>query len=512
MISMQFAKRITPVQAAFVGSLLLSLAAILTNPTLNRDGILYVETAHNFLQGGFDAARRTFQWPFFPILMALVSKITGIGLEKTGHLLNALFMAGTCAILVASVQRRVPEATWPICLVVLALPGPNYYRNELLREYGCWFFMMLSFWLALRWSENPRWGSALIVQLALAISTLFRPEALVFFAAFVMWQLFEAPKESKLRRVLMIVGVPLVVALLMFVLIGILRGLVRVSPEGWSGYVMWHLGQVAWHLNPIQERLNHIIDLLNPATKQALFNVKAQALAGALFILAKDGAGTILFLGSLAIIPLKFIKQLSLFIIPFLYLFHGGHLRSVLSRAPLFAWAFLAHLIVLSAYVIDWQFLSGRYIAVLSLLAAPFIGFGFWELSKRFPRWKHVMLLLSFVIMFNNAVSFRQGQPYFIRAGEWLAKNSSENSRIYVESPRTAYYAGWRQSLVSDPLNRPDKTGGMPMDNYDFIVLEVSHSDTEIEPWLTRNKLRVLQRFENSRKDSVIIATNESAP
>ncbi|MBK7425447.1 MAG: hypothetical protein IPJ48_21485 [Propionivibrio sp.] len=414
--------------------------------------------------------------------------------------------------LVASAQRLVPEAIWPICLVVLALPGPNYYRNELLREYGCWFFMMLSFWLALRWSENPRWGSALIVQLALAITALFRPEALVFFTAFVMWQLFEAPKESKLRRVLMIVGIPLVVALLMFVLIGILRGLVRVNPEGWSGYVMWHLGQVAWHLNPIQERLNHIIDLLNPATKQALFNVKAQALAGSLFILAKDGAGTILFLGSLAIIPLKFIKQLSLFIFPFLYLFHGGLLRSVLSRAPLFAWAFLAHLLVLSAYVIDWQFLSGRYIAVLSLLAAPFIGFGFWELSKRFPRWKHVMLLLSFVIMFNNAVSFRKGQPYFIRAGEWLAKNSSENSRIYVESPRTAYYAGWRQSLVSDPLNRPDKTGGMPMDNYDFIVLEVPHSDTEIGPWLTRNKLRVLQRFENSRKDSVIIATNESAP
>jgi len=501
MISMQFAKRITPVQAAFFGSLLLSLATIMTNPTLNRDGILYVETAHNFLQGGFDAARKTFQWPFFPILMALVSKLTGIGLEKTGHLLNALFMAGACALLVASAQRRVPEAIWSICLVVLALPGPNHYREELLREYGCWFFMMLSFWLALRWSENPRWGSALIVQLALGITALFRPEALVFFAALVMWQLFEAPKESKMRQVLMIGGIPFITVLMTIAFLG----LVQINPEGW-------FAAVAWHLNPIREKLNNIIDLLNPATKQALFNAKAQALSGALFILAKDGAGTILFLGSLAIIPLKFFKQLNLFIIPFLYLFHSCHLRSVLSRAPLFAWAFLAHLIVLSAYVIDWQFLSGRYIAVLSLLAAPYIGFGFWELSKRFPRWKHVMLLVSFVIMVTNAVSFRPSQPYFIRAGEWLAMNSSEHSRIYVESPRAAYYAGWRQSLVSDPQNRPGKTDGMPMGNYDFIVLEVSQSDTEIEPWLTRNRIRVLQRFENSRKDSVIIATNKSDP
>jgi hypothetical protein len=501
MISRQFAKRITPVQAAFFGSLLLSLAAILTNPTLNRDGILYVDTAHHFLQGGFDAARRTFQWPFFPILIALVSKLSGIGLEKTGHLLNALFMAGACSLLVASAQRRLPEASWSICLVVLALPGPNHGRDEIVREYGCWFFMMLSFWLALRWSESPRWGSALIVQLALVIAALFRPEALVFFAAFVMWQLFEAPRQDKLRRVLMIGGIPLAFTLLLIAFIG----MVQINPEGW-------FAALAWHLNPIREKLNNIIDLLNPATKQAIFNVKAQALSEALFILARDGAGTILLLGSLAIIPLKFVKQLGLYIIPFLYLFHGCHLRPVLLRAPLFAWAFLAHLIVLSAYVIDWQFLTGRYVAVLSLLAAPFIGFGFWELIKRFPQWKIVMLFLSLLIMVTNAVSFRPGQPYFNQAGEWLSRNSTEHSRIYVESPRTAYYAGWPQSYVSNPENRPGRTEGMPLGNYDLFVLEVSHADTDTEPWLKRNRLRVIQRFADARKDSVVIATKESAP
>ena len=487
MSSMMYAKRITPVQAAFFGSLLLSLAAILTNPTINRDGILYVETARNFLLGGFNVAHSTFNWPFFPILMAIVSKLTGIGLEKSGHILNALFMAGACAFLVASAQRRMPEAIWPICLVVLALPGPNHYRDELLREYGSWFFMTLSFWLALRWSEDPRWGSALIVQLTLGIAALFRPESLAFFTAIILWQIIEAPREDKLRRVLMIGCVPLVGALVILALI--------VD------------GQFA-----SSGRLGSIQDYFNPAKKLALFEIKAQALAGALIPYARDGASSIIFLGSLAIIPLKFLNQLGLFVIPFLFLFQGLRLRAVLARVPLFAWAFLAHLVVLSAFVIDLQFLAGRYIAVLSLLAAPFIGFGFWELSKRFPRWKPVMLLLLFVIMFSNTVSLRQGQPYFIRAGEWIAKNSTENSVIYIESPRTAYYAGLQQSLVGDPRNRPGKTEGMPIGNYDFLVLEVSHSDTDIEPWLARNKLRVLQRFESSRKDSVIIASNKSAP
>lgn len=487
MISVQLAKRISPVQAAFFGSLLLSLAAILTGPTINRDGILYVETARIFLQDGFSATFKSFDWPFLPILMALVSKLTGIGLEKTGHLLNGLFMAGACALLVASAERRLPEAIWSICLVVLALPGLNHYRDELLREYGCWFFMMLSLLLALRWAENPRWGIALIVQLALGIAALFRPESLIFFSAFILWQIFDASRDGRIRRVLMIGCVPLVGALVILTLI--IDG--QFASSG---------------------RLGSIQDYFSPAKKQALFEIKAQALAGALIPYARDGAGSIIFLGSLAIIPLKFLNQLGLFVIPFLFLFQRLRLCAVLSRAPLFAWAFLAHLIVLSAFVIDLQFLAGRYVSVLILLAAPFIGFGFWELSKRFPRWKHVMLLLSFVIMISNVVSFRQGQPYFIRAGEWLAMNSTVNSHIYIESPRTAYYAGLQQSLVSDPRNRPGKTEGMPIGNYDFLVLEVSPSDTDIEPWLTRNKLRVLQSFKSSRKDSVIIATNKSTP
>ena len=66
--------------------------------------------------------------------------------------------------------RKYPEAVWPICLVLLALPGLNHYRDEILREYGCWFFFMLTFWLSLRWSESPRWPMALLAQLALVLS------------------------------------------------------------------------------------------------------------------------------------------------------------------------------------------------------------------------------------------------------------------------------------------------------------------------------------------------------
>ena len=63
----RFTSWLTPVRAAFFGSLLLSLAARIGG-TINRDGILYVDTARLFLEGGFGAARELFNWPFLPIL------------------------------------------------------------------------------------------------------------------------------------------------------------------------------------------------------------------------------------------------------------------------------------------------------------------------------------------------------------------------------------------------------------------------------------------------------------
>lgn len=479
----QFAKRISPVQATFVGSLSLSLVALLNNPTINRDGILYVETARIFLQDGYIAATKSFNWPFLSILMALVSKLTGIGLEKTGHLLNAVFMAGASAFVVAGTERRIPQASWSICIVVLALPGLNDYRDELLREYGCWFFTMLAFWLALRWEETPFWGTALVVQASLTIAALFRPEALAFFPALVMWQLFSGPKGEKWRRTLMLGGLPLLafVALITLFLGGQLEASHRLAGE---------------------------LSRINTAS----FDAKAMALSDALIPYAKDQAKTILFMGSLAIIPLKFLKQLGIFIVPLFFLLQCNGLRTSLSRAPLFAWALLAHLFVLSAFVIDLQFLAGRYVAVLSLLAAPFIGLGLVLLTQRFPRWKKVVLFLSFLIMLSNVVSLTPRETYLIQAGKWLAENGHSSERTYVEGSRTAYYAGWTIDRTGEPEDRQHLSESIQKGRYDLVVLEVSHRDTDIDSWLENNNLRVLKRFRSARNDSVIFAASVLNP
>jgi hypothetical protein len=408
--------------------------------------------------------------------MAVVSQLTGLGLEASGLLLNGLFLAGTCTLLVACAGRMFPEAVWPIALVLLALPGFNEYRNELLREYGCWFFVMLSFWLALRWSDFPRWRLALAIQASLLAATLFRTEALAFFPALILWQLFEAPAGERWRRLVMIGGLPVIGLLALLALYA--------AGQFGSGRLARDFGRFS------VER----------------FDAKALAMAPAFLDYARDQARTVLFFGSLAIVPVKFIAKMGIFILPLLYAFSGQNLSTLLGRSRLFAWAFLVHMLILCIHVLDLQFISGRHTGLLLAFVAPLTGYGLWKLMQRFPAWKTPMVLLALLVMAANVVSFGPAKHHFVEAGSWLARNASDSPRVYIESPRAAYYAGWRFTQRSVPENRLALVSELEHGKYDLVVLEVSRKEPDIELWLREVKLARIASFMHPNGDAVIVA------
>jgi hypothetical protein len=468
-------KVIGPAWTAFVGSILLSLLAI-QNGNINRDGMLYVDTARAFMDGGLGAALKVFPWPFLSIAMAWVSQLAGIGLEASGYLLNALFMAGASALLVASSTRFYPEASWYVCLVVLSLPGFNGYRDELLREYGAWFFIMLSFWLAMRWAEMPNWRMALATQAVLVFAALFRPEALAFFLALFLWQVFSSPAEGRWWRVVQIGALPVLCLVLLLAL--------HATGNLGSDRLAADFGRVSL------ER----------------FDVKAQAMAQAFIPYARDQAPFILFFGSIGIIPLKFVVKMGVFILPLLYSAMSEGVRGIFRRGQVFPWAFLVYLLVLGVFVLDLQFLSGRYLALLLVFSAPWTGLGLWLLARRLPRWVGAMVTLSLLIMLANVVSSQPGKTHFVEAGTWLAKNARDTERVYVESARAAYYAGWRFSARPLPESRDQLAQGLLQGKYDLVVIEVSHREPSIGPWLESVKFKQVVRFEDTKGDAVIVA------
>lgn len=478
---MIWARATGPQRAAFIGSLLLSLIA-LGGSLINRDGIFYVDAARAMLEQGFALQRHGIDWQFLSMLMAGLSALTGLAPETSGHLLNAFFLAGACSLLVAIVRHRLPEAAWAACLVALAMPAYNGYRNELLREYGFWFFCLLAFWLAMRWEEAaPRWREAIACQLALGIAALFRLEAVAFYPALMLWQAFAAPPGQRLRRALMLGSLPLAGAVLAGVLVG-------------SGLVV------------LPNRVGYYLEAVNPLHKLQLLGEAAGNMSeSVLSKYSREEAAYVLFFGLLSIIPVKFLKMAGIFVVPLAYAFVARPMKAALSRWQPLPWAFFAYLLVLVAFVTHQFFLVGRYVSLLNLLAVPVAAAGLALLMQRYPRWKWPMVALALVTMAANVVSLSPKKTHVVEAGRWLGANARDAARVGVDNARIAYYAGWRASQAVSQ-DRAALGAALAQKRIDMVAVEASRNDAGVEKWLAAYRLQTVQRFANKAGDAVIVA------
>jgi hypothetical protein len=471
-----------PVAAGFLASLLLSLIAVLSNPILNRDGMLYVVAARNLIEMGVGSTA-DFDWSFYPLLIAGVGRVTGLDLEFVAHSLNALFIAGACALMIDLVRRRAPELAWVTCLVVLAMPAYNGYRDFVIREFGYWFFCTLSFWLAMRWEDRSfRWQDALGCQAALLGAVLFRLEATVFFPALLMWQVFSAPRGSKLRRSFMITWLPLTMGAVLLVLLT-------------SGKVV------------LPGRVLSYASAANFLEIKAGFQQAADALGANLPIFSRGESGFILLTGLLAFIPAKFTHMLGVFVLPMGYSLAVQPLRTVLGRWSLLSWAFFFYLLTLAAFIVHQLFVSARYVSMLNLLAVPYVAAGFITLMARFPKLKKTFVAIALITMLSNVASLSPGKKAYIKdAGQWLAQNTPNRERVYVSDSVVAFYAGWPYKHgIIDTCDPDCLKLAVEGNEFDIVVLSQSRKSSAVTDWVETNHLRVVRRFANKAGDAVVI-------
>ncbi|MCG3168248.1 MAG: hypothetical protein POELPBGB_04052 [Bacteroidia bacterium] len=363
------------------------------------------------------------------------------------------------------------------------MPAYNGYRNELLREYGFWFFCLLAFWLAMRWEDAaPRWREAIACQLALGVAALFRLEAVAFYPALMLWQAFAAPPGQRLRRALMLGSLPLAGAVLAGMLVG-------------SGLVV------------LPNRVGYYLEAANPLHKLQLLGEAASRMSEDVFPFkySREEAGYILFFGLLSVIPVKFLKMAGVFVVPLAYALADRPMKAALSRWQPLPWAFLAYLLVLVAFVTHQFFLVGRYVSLLNLLAVPVVAAGLVLLMRRYPRWRWLMVGLALLTMAANVVSFSPRKTHIVEAGRWLGANAHDAARVGVDNARVAYYAGWRASQAVS-LDRPGLAQALAEKRIDMVAVEAPRKDAEVGKWLAVNHLHPVQRFANKAGDAVIIA------
>ncbi len=457
------------------------MVAISGSVIVGRDAAFYLNIAEQVVEHGPGVAQAQFDWPWFAILLAATNWLLGLPLEQAAYLWCALLMAGTCALMVAIIERRLAVSGYWACLVVLSVPAFNQFRYDIIREFGFWFFSILALGLALRWLERGDWRSAAWLQAAIIAAALFRLEAVFLLPVVSLCLLPKLNTREAWGRLLQINILPMV---------GILTVLIRAMSGGEA-----HAARIAYYAS-----------LLTPHSLLARFDAIAGAFTqAALQEYARGDAYVMVFFGLVALIVSKFLYLCGPFALPFLYPASWLAVGDYWRRLRPFAYAWLLYFCILLLFVVQLGFINSRYISFLNLLSVPLLTMMLVSFFRRFPRYSKIFVALALVIMMANVVSLGAKKTHYLEASAWLSHNTQPSDAIYYDDSRVAYYAGRGYPTTMPTREQLLAEEGKSAKRFRYFVISAKENDPLLERWLTSQGKRVLSKFANRKGETLLI-------
>lgn len=472
----------SPVAMTFMLSIALSLASLSYRASMNPDGMVHIMTGRIFIEEGFAAALKFFDWPFFSILIGIVGKVLPISYEAAGHLLNILMLSGACALMVKITQRYVPNSAWLACLVVLALPGLNENRHEVMREDGAWFFLILAIWLAIRAPKQINLLNAAGPSIALFLAFLFRAEFVAFYPPLILWQWY-ALKEN--RNV---------------------ANTVRLFILPFSVLVLIAFAFLVFNLYENLKRLSNFLSIIDLNALQAEFDKRADIIGKYIMDarFGQDGNNPVLAWGLIGYAFNSFLEMCYALAIP-LTVGMYWKLKKNKSFAP-FGWLFFTFSLVIIAFVFRRYFLSDRYTAPLAILCIPIITYGMHLLYSQKKRMAAYFITGLLVLnTLDNIISTGDQATHLVQAGDWLKEHRIPEHETYIDFARIAYHADWvKYNFKFDTPNQARRDRAYQNPKIRYITLWRHQSDEELK-WLEGKKLELMAEFTNSKGRKVLI-------
>ncbi len=470
-----------PVICSLLASFLLSMIAIYFNPILARDSAFYVDIASVFASEGFANPTGRFDWPWLAMMIALTHKITGFTLITSGHILMAVLMAGTCALLTRATQLLTPAAAWWGCLASLSLPAFNTYRDSILREPGFWMFSALSLLAVGLWARQPgkNWRYLIVAALSIMAAMLFRLEAVFLFGALTLVLMHRYISGFTRRKIVWLLG-----ACAFFLLVAA---------------VLYFMA-----LDAIQSgRVDYYLQLLNPGTVVASLEASANVLSESILKdYSHDDAELILVFGFFGVILFTGIKLLGPFVIS-LALTGRTLIKRPADAVSLFAlYAIALYLLVLLIFFIQQGFMLDRYTALIHVLALPLIALSAWRFTQRFPISGRILAAIAILVALSNVVSLSDKRTHYFPAGEWIERNIPADSSTYYADGRISFYAGRSYQM---PTMDEEEALDAQFERYDYFVLESAHDSALLESRIQAGELRILANFSNDGRRHIVI-------
>jgi len=497
----QYIGKRDPAWLAALASVVISVWIIATDDLINSDGVLYIEVASKMFNGEWLASIKQYSWPFYSLLIALVSKISFLGLEISAHILNVLFQALLAFMFVRCAQVLGGNYKVTVFAVILLLTNltMNGYRDQIIRDFGYWAFFFTALYFFLQYYQLRITKYAVGFGVSMLVATLFRIEGIVF--------LFLAPllilwNERKYKE-----NTYNIILLLSPVLLIVVSGSVYVML---SDITFVSIGRLGEPLSYIQNAYHNVVVGIPE---------KGDILEEKVLSLYARNMGT---LSMLAILFMMFIVKImsasgliALFFSVKAYL--ANNIKTSIKSLNIINGFIIINAMILIVFVLSANFLTPRYTMTMGLLITLPAAFGLsYFMESRFDssKWKRrakVMLVIVFVYMFlDGLTSFAASKTYIKESGAWLRENAPKEARLIANERMLYYYAG-------KELDQEGIVTGLKMGNgivglsekkigYDYIAIKLRKKKTHYEKRLIEwSGSKPIFRSSNERGDTVLI-------
>jgi len=413
-------------------SIVISIWIIFTDDLINSDGVVYIEVAAKIADGEWLASIKQYSWPFYSILIALVSKISFMGLETSAYVINILFQALLAFVFVRCAQLMGGSNKVALFAAILLLTNVtlNGYRDQIIRDFGYWAFFFTALYFFLQYHQSRLIKYAIGFGISILVATLFRIEGIVFLflvPLLIVWN--EKNKESIYSTALLLSPV-----LVIFLLGSAYVAITEVT--------LVSIGRLGDPLSYIQHAYHGLVsgivesgDLL----EKHVLSVHAQEM------------GT---RSMLAILVMMFIVKIisasgyiSLFFSATTYL--SKEIKNTIVDLNIINGFMIINAMVLTVFLLSNNFLTPRYTMTMGLLISLPAAFGlahFMESNFDASKWKQrakIFLIVIFVYMFlDGLISFSASKTYIKESGAWLKENMPEDARLIANERMLYYYAG----------------------------------------------------------------------
>lgn len=487
---------------AAIASMLISAWSVFADPIINHDGVQYLLAANDFAAGRFNEGISLFKWPTYAISIALVSKLTPLGVENSAHLLNALLFASlVCGFLFTVRTLGGTRSTLIFAAILLLLfPSLNKFRPFVIRDAGYLSFYVWALGFLFVHCRTQGFRPLLAAAVSLTIAGLFRIEAFAIMAMVPIILLGTRASSTWQKRWFWLAGAIVVCVMCI-------------------GLALWVFG--AESRIPLQTFKSNPLDstaqIIGQVWQQITFRLDTIRYEF-LTEFSGDFAPTVLVVTLLIMVAYESLRRLA-----FVYAvlaWHAWYRKLVFQQSAVrhfWQLLLLAHLVLLTAFTFSKMFIASRYTMALVLtvlVAAPFSIEHFYNRWRTRDKNKNVrigfpVLVVIISLLGIDSLDLWTDKRYVRDAGQWVNTNSETSARLYSNSHIVMHYAG-RDALRSGRLFNWQETmllaGQLEWRTYDYFALqfEVDHLDRKNRFQATVG-LTPVKVFANSEGDQVAV-------